>query len=168
MGDVRPPFYGSGTVEAPEGAVAPPVAPTASILPDECAYQPKGHKRPCGWPRRFHENGRVMEDDQGWTHEFQEANGPMSDLAIGRGSWEQFLSTGDEAFIANMKPDEMRELLRWHLAPIVLAAAEFDRYAIRMTTEEHSGTMDARVRERLSRGWLGSSVHTALRGVTDE
>lgn len=92
----------------------------------------------------------------------------MSDLAIGRGSWEQFLSTGDEAFIANMKPDEMRELLRWHLAPIVLAAAEFDRYAIRMTTEEHSGTMDARVRERLSRGWLGSSVHTALRGVTDE
>ena len=42
----------------------------------------------------------------------------LNELAVAKGAWAQFLQTGDECYLANMKPDEMRELLRWHLAPL--------------------------------------------------
>ena len=38
--------------------------------------------------------------------------GPMSELQITVGQWLSYVETGDEAFIANMRPDGMRAVLR--------------------------------------------------------
>lgn len=38
---------------------------------------------------------------------------PESELSETWGAWQRYIKTGDEAFTANMRPDGMRELLRY-------------------------------------------------------
>jgi hypothetical protein len=48
-------------------------------------------------------------DDSGSA---EQESGPMSDYDIGRGAFLQYVETGDECYIANMRPDEMRAVLQ--------------------------------------------------------
>lgn len=50
---------------------------------------------------------------------------PESELSETWGAWQQYIKTGDEAFTANMRPDGMRELLRYlahSTAPVAVFA----------------------------------------------
>lgn len=44
--------------------------PDDQMIEEKCAYVPPGGTQLCGWSRWFHEDGRAVENSEGWTHRF--------------------------------------------------------------------------------------------------